>query len=279
MLRDALKRFAHGTPLGRVAFRAYIVARDYPRPALRRPLETLRYVLSDPETTNFTYEIGNYDELHHFLAGAMGRTVAEFERFSSELRGDRDLAERLSRRLATRPDRRHVPLYGRRVGWYCAVRAMKPRIVVETGVADGLGSAALLRALERNRSEGHEGRLVGFDILPGSGWLLDDALRAHFELVIEDSKVALPRVLSERTVGLFIHDSDHHYEHELAEYRLVTPHLAPGAVILSDNSHAVPALEHFSQATGRRFAFFRERPIRHFYPGGGIGASMPRERA
>jgi predicted O-methyltransferase YrrM len=275
MIRDVLKRFAHGTSLGRVAFRAYIVAGNYRGAALRRPVETLWYVLVDPEITNFTYEIGNYDELSAFLAAALDRGVEEIERYVRELRGDRELAERLSRRLATRADRRHVPLFGRRVGWYCVVRALRPRLVVETGVADGLGSAALLRALERNRAEGFPGRLVGFDLLPDAGWMLDDALRADYELVIEDSKVAMPRVLEDRAVDLFIHDSDHHYEHEQTEYRLVAPHLAPGAVVLSDNAHAVQALEQFSNAEGRRFAFFHERPVRHFYPGGGIGLSTP----
>jgi len=278
MLRNALKRFAHETALGRIAYRARFVALNYARPALRRPLDSLRYVLSDPEISNFTYEIGNYDELHRFLAAALEMPVADAERYSAELRGDRDLAERLSRRLATRRDRKRVPLYGRRVGWYCAARALKPGLAIETGVADGLGSAVLLRALERNRGEGHAGRLVGFDIDPGAGWLLDDELRAHYELVLADSKVALPRVLEGRTLDFFIHDSEHHYEHEMAEYRLAAPHLSARAVIFSDNAHAVPALADFSRTTGRRFAFFRERPVRHFYPGAGIGASLPPAR-
>ena len=33
--------------------------------------------------------------------------------------------------------------YGRRLGWYALVRALKPRTVVETGADKGLGSCVL----------------------------------------------------------------------------------------------------------------------------------------
>jgi hypothetical protein len=75
-------------------------------------------------------------------------------------------------------------------------------------------------------------------------------------------------------VDLFIHDSDHRYKHELREYQIVQPHLSPGAVILSDNAHIVQALRDFAAAEGWRYAFFRERPLAHFYDGAGVGAAV-----
>lgn len=270
------KRFATETLLGRTAYKTFMLATIYRRPALDRPADAMRFILLDPETTNFTYDIDNLDELVGFIAAQLGAPQADVRRYAEELLGDHALADRLAARLASRRDRKPTPLYGRRIGWYCAARVLKPKLLVETGVADGLGSAVLIRAMERNAAEGSPGEVIGIDIDPTAGWLLDDELRSHHQLVIEDSHTALPRLLRGRQLDLFIHDSNHHYEHEATEYRLVAPALAPHAVVLSDNAHAVPALEDWARASGRSFAFFRERPRRHFYPGGGIGLSLPR---
>jgi hypothetical protein len=39
--------------------------------------------------------------------------------------------------------------------------------VVETAIQEGLGSAVLLRALERNAEEGSSGELISFDVMLG----------------------------------------------------------------------------------------------------------------
>ncbi len=274
-LRRWAKRLATGTRLGQTAYKTFLVTSVYRRSALAHPLDAVRFVLVDPELANFTYDIANRDELIDFVARQLGVDRALVRRYADELAGDGELADRLAKKLATRRDRKRLPLYGRRIGWYCIVRIKKPRLLVETGVADGLGSAVLVRAAERNAAEGAPCRVIGIDIDPSVGWLLDDELRRRHELVIEDSHTALPRLLAGQSLDLFIHDSAHTYEHEADEYRLVAPHLAPDAIVLSDNAHAVPALEDFARAAGRPFAFFREQPLRHFYPGAGIGLSLP----
>jgi hypothetical protein len=38
---------------------------------------------------------------------------------------------------------------GRRIGWYAFARATKPKLVVETGVHQGIGAVTLIRALEK----------------------------------------------------------------------------------------------------------------------------------
>jgi predicted O-methyltransferase YrrM len=272
--RTAMRRWVEYTTTGRVAYKAYLLASEYPRQLVTRPIDALRFLLFDPEFTNFTYEIANHGELSRFVAHLFDFDEAVVQRYSDEIRTDAALAERLQRKLSTRRNRRRIPIFGRRVGWYCVVRVRRPKLVVETGVADGLGSALLLRAIQRNAREGHPGHVVGIDIDPDAGWLLDDEMRAKHELILGDSLSVLPAAIANRQVDLFIHDSDHRYQHEFREYQLVHPHLSPDAVILSDNAHIVPALRDFAAAEGWRYSFFGERPLAHFYDGAGIGAAV-----
>ncbi len=245
----------------------------YWRHMWRRPLLSLAFIFMDPEVTNFTYAIGNLDELGNFMARIFRVEPEAAGAFIRELEEDFDFRSELNALLRTRPDRKHIALYGRRAGWYCAVRLLKPRVVIETGVQDGLGSSVLLRALERNRAEGMDGKLIGIDIVLSSGWLIPARLRDRFTLVVEDSKTALPRLADQETVDLFIHDSDHSYERELGEYQAIRKALPTDGVVISDNAHGTDALKRFSEAHSRGFYYWREQPKDHFYLGGSIGVS------
>jgi predicted O-methyltransferase YrrM len=235
----------------------------------RAPVASLRYLLTDRELDNFTYRIGNLGDLAAFLATAFEANVEACRTYIDELDGDSQLGAELADRLRTRPDRNRSMPFGRRLGWYAAVRLLRPRRVVETGIHDGLGSVALLRALERNAAEGAPGVLTSIDIDPESGWLIPERLRSIHTVQIGDS-LALLRD-SDEPVGVFVHDSDHRYEHEAAEFRAVAPRIEPSGVLISDNAHATTALSDFSIEHGLRFSFWRERPVGHFYPGAGIG--------
>jgi hypothetical protein len=249
--------------------------RNYTSGMLAHPLQAANFVLLDPELDNFTYDIANRDELCDFIAGTLNQDRDTVAGYIREIEDDASFRNELNAKLRMRRDRKSVALYGRRVGWYCIVRCMRSRVVIETGVHDGLGSSVLLQALYRNRAEGHEGQLFGIDINPKAGWLIPDRLRDHMTLLIEDSAVAVPRIASEQAVDLFIHDSDHSYAHELKEFQTVASGLAPAAIVLSDNSHVTTALKDFAAASGRSYAFWQEKPENHFYPGSGIGVSCP----
>jgi predicted O-methyltransferase YrrM len=240
----------------------------------RRPVASLRYLLFDREYDNFTYDISNHDELARFLADALRVPVEQAFGYILELERDAQLRSTLEHRLRSRPDRNRHARYGRRLGWYAAARIRKPRLIVETGVHDGLGSAVLLRALSRNAADGHPGRLLSFDIREDVGWLIDEGLRELLELVIGDTRSLLPPVLEGREVEMFIHDSDHSHEHETFEFETIAKFARPGAILISDNAHAGTAFAEFCNRRRLRQYFFRERPQRHFYPGAGIGLTI-----
>jgi glycosyltransferase involved in cell wall biosynthesis len=245
-------------------------------PAMRaHPVEALHFLVRDPEVDNFTYPIANTFELVAFLATSTEREAERCAGYAAELMEDRELRDLLRAKVRRRPDRKHDVYYGRRVGWYVLTRLFQPALVVETGVHDGLGSAVFLRALERNAAEGHTGRLLAIDVDPASGWLIPDGLRDDLELTIAPSLEVLGGLPSSgRQVDLFLHDSDHRADYESAEYAAVTPSLSPRAVVLSDNAHATSELAAFAARTGRRYAYWHERPLGHFYPGGGLGIAI-----
>jgi Methyltransferase domain len=203
---------------------------------------------------------------------SLDRPRDEIAAYVREPKADTGFVDELARRLASRADRNDEPRFGRRLGWYALVRALRPELVVETGVHDGLGSALLLLALRRNGT----GRLLGFDIDAASGWLVPDELRDRYELVIGDIGETLPRALDGERVGLFVHDSLHTYEHERFELELALGHADDRLVLASDNAHATTALANVCAEHGLRFALFRERPRDHFYPGAGLGLGLPR---
>lgn len=274
-----LAHTAHATRIGRKLWNLWRYRSKFKRVS---GLTWLRlaadHLLFDDELHNFTYELANRDELIAWLVARFAVEAAEVRRLIEELENDAELAASLSARLAARGRRRLRPGYGRRLGWYVMVRLSRPRLVVETGVHDGLGTAILGRALARNAAEGVPGRLLSFDVNPGCGWLVDPRLAGEYRLVIGDCRRTLPETLAGETVDLFIHDSLHTHAHETFELECVTRRAADGALLLSDNAHAVPALSDFCSRHGLDYSFFAEMPRDHFYPGAGIGLARWRAR-
>ncbi|NNM84029.1 class I SAM-dependent methyltransferase [Candidatus Parcubacteria bacterium] len=142
---------------------------------------------------------------------------------------------------------------------YTLVRMQKPEVVVETGVASGRSSATILSALAENG----KGRLYSIDLpkfytgeapvhftteegnqeLRGfvpkgkqPGWLIPDALRSRWELILGDSNAELPKLFARLpTVDMFYHDGDHSYGTMRFEFDEVWKRLSPGGLLLSDD--------------------------------------------
>jgi Methyltransferase domain len=242
------------------------------------PILAAKYLLLDPEIDNFTYDIANEDELVNFLSETLRSDRQEIERYAAEIRKDPELNRLLRKRLRRRLDRKHRPRLGRRVGWYVIARALKPRVIVETGIHDGLGSVLLLRALDRNAGEGREGRLISFDVNPQAGWLVSERLRGRWQPVYEATVAALEGAIQGMAVGMIVHDSEHTYECEHFELTAAVSHAGPTLALVSDNAHATSALRDVAADLGIDYRFFRERPRRHFYPGAGIGLAILERR-
>jgi hypothetical protein len=147
-------------------------------------------------------------------------------------------------------------------------------MIVETGVDKGLGSVILCSALMRNAEEGYQGEYLGTDINPRAGLLLRPPYSQFGSISYGDSIESLKKI--QKPIDIFINDSDHSAEYEYREYLTVAEKLSPGAFVLGDNSHLTDSLLRFSRERGREFIFFKEEPLDHWYPGGGIGISFKR---
>ncbi len=120
---------------------------------------------------------------------------------------------------------------------WCAVRHLKPTVVVETGVARGITSWIILEALRRN----DHGHLWSVD-LPRVAWAFDAGddvprdLRQRWTFLRGSSKRLLGGVIEEASpVDLFIHDSLHTDENVRFELETVWPALADGGLVIVDD--------------------------------------------
>jgi predicted O-methyltransferase YrrM len=201
-----------------------------------------------------------------FCARLLDVTASEIEQVIAELEDDTAFLSELQMRY--HEYRPNSPFsVGRFRVWYAIARVLQPESVVETGVHDGLSTAVLLRALERNAT----GHLTSIDLpstdLPpeveGPGWLVPPGLRWRWTLLLGDAKKLLPDAAQRAApIGLFIHDSDHSQAHQTFELETVRPHLASGAVVISDQDYPFDAaLDDFAaRVEGSHFRLLTAAP-------------------
>ena len=121
---------------------------------------------------------------------------------------------------------------------YFICRILKPKIVIETGVAYGLSSLYILKALEHNNS----GKLYSIDSIfrPWQsenmiGSIIPENLKKNWNLVIGSSDKVLQNLFdSVGEVDIFIHDSLHTYKNMMFEFECALNNIKNG-IILSDD--------------------------------------------
>jgi hypothetical protein len=138
---------------------------------------------------------------------------------------------------------------------YALARTLRPRDVIETGVAAGASTTFISAALIDNGT----GNLYSIELplnqvarvrhpdgamfdwpRDGVAWAVPNCIRDRIgerhTLILEDVKTALPNLLSRiGEVDLFFHDDLHEPHHMLLQYRLVWNHLSEGGFLVSDD--------------------------------------------
>lgn len=127
--------------------------------------------------------------------------------------------------------------------YYALIREIKPKVVIETGTADGCLTSWVLSAMHKN----NRGKLLSIDIPPQDGkltmttslsinnvgHLIPRAYCDRWEYHPGDAKELLPKLLIENDVDIFIHDSLHTRTHMLFEYNCARALMRPNTIIIS----------------------------------------------
>lgn len=117
---------------------------------------------------------------------------------------------------------------------YLACRTARPSTVLETGVADGISTYVILRALELNQS----GTLHSVDVRPDVGGLLRGTERGRWvlHLLTRNGRTALNHIFREVPPGeLFFHDSNHSYYWQRMELKGAAQWIRPRGLIVCDD--------------------------------------------
>lgn len=155
---------------------------------------------------------------------------------------------------------------------YAMTRLLRPAHIVETGVSSGVSSMHFLLGIRANRT----GTLHSIDLpvhqraevlerdepavaLPpgrSSGWAMPPHLRNGWDLHLGPSQVLLPSLVKDLPqIDLFLHDSYHSPRHLAFELEAIRSKLAPGAIVLADNTvWTGDAFPRFAAQVGARVA-------------------------
>ena len=185
------------------------------------------------------YETVGWEEAMRDLGDGPGRAaeilaepaLGEIEERTRRLLGEIRASDAFSQRWAA------DSLFARLC--YLACRLTAPERVVETGVAYGVSSAYILKALERNG----RGTLHSVDLPPLRreyerywGVAVPAELRGGWQLHRGSSDRVLPVLLRETgPFGLFVHDSLHTRRNMRREFDAAWSKLLPGGVLLADD--------------------------------------------
>lgn len=130
---------------------------------------------------------------------------------------------------------------------YSIIRKFKPKIVIETGVANGYSTRIILSALNRNK----QGRRISVEVKKDVGLLLSGMDKSRWTLVVDKPRRNLRRAInSVKRVDVFIHDSDHTYKNMMFEFETVYDKMSERGFIMSDDVNWNAAFMRFSKRTG-----------------------------
>jgi hypothetical protein len=150
---------------------------------------------------------------------------------------------------------------------WCLIRHLRPKNVVETGVAHGVTSRFILEALKRNG----DGHLWSIDLQPLErfwrkevGIAVGDGHSDRWTYIKGSSRRRLPRLINELgQIDLFIHDSLHSDRNVRFELDRIWPRLGLDGAVVVDDMDANWAFQSFVETVPGQFSLICEaEPLR-----------------
>ena len=144
---------------------------------------------------------------------------------------------------------------------YLIIKRYRPSLIVETGVANGVSTYFILKAMHENK----RGKLISIDypnynkngyvnedgkpdavFIPAGkepGWIVPINLRDRFSVMIGKSADILPKL--DIIPDIFYHDSDHSYTNMKFELEWAYEHVKDGGIIMADDTNTNSAWDEF----------------------------------
>lgn len=162
---------------------------------------------------------------------------------------------------------------------YFIIRATRPGVVVETGVASGESTGYILQAIKDNGSGklysidfpfqwyiygNHELHLDSLPYGKMPGYLVLEELKVNWKLIIGNTYQELPKLLKKlKVIDVFIHDSEHTHKTMMFEYESSWPHIDKAGYLLSDDIHHTIAFQEFAKKHKKTILYFTTLGIIH----------------
>ncbi len=142
---------------------------------------------------------------------------------------------------------------------YSLIRSNESKFVVETGVANGISTNAIMNALQQ---AGKNGELHSFDVLPETRNAYSGPGNWNFHLLpTKNTARKIKGIVSKFSkVDIWVHDSDHGYRWQKFEYLLALASLSDDGILISDDIDASPAWGELAKTHFRKsFIIFDSR--------------------
>lgn len=223
----------------------------------------LRYTISPKRSITFKFRDGTSRQVENWSEGSWYLASQEYARISRALgdHNNNDLGEfealvshviRMVKSLDATERMKLGGGVGRKEALlFAVIRRSMPKKIIETGVASGISTSFILKALDLNGF----GELKSIDFpnfdkdfvtrydrvidathTPprlGVGWIVPENLRGRWQLTIGKSHDVLPQLTGD--VDLFVHDSEHSYANMMFEFEWAHQHLKPQGLLVSDD--------------------------------------------
>jgi len=208
------------------------------RPFLRPPLDVLSRSAQCQSTNAF-----------EVMSELLGCTDTALEQLSAEYRAH------AWDRAASRSESNHFPTIFdldavHALAIYWVIRTVQPNQVVESGVANGVSSRAILLALDHN----DRGELHSFEISNGVGALVEERLRPRWTVHTAPGTGRASFFRREMSrisqIDVFLHDSEHTYAWQLMEFNTAWRFLKVGGLLAADDIDSSYAFQDFSRKMG-----------------------------
>ena len=224
----------------------------------------LHWLFFGKEISNFIYEIENIDELIHTCQTITNIPFEELQKILSEIDFDNEEFKTFfSDDFYEKYGKKNI--FGRRLLWYILVRALKPELVIESGIDKGLASCLLIYAQYKNKTETKENfEYIGTDIMKKNQFCFNFKNNNFdkYKFIFDDTLNFLASFNDKKKI-IYISDAEHNFDFELKEFNMIKKNLAPNSVLISDNNSG--SLSKFSISNKKKLTYFNEKSKNFWY--------------